>query len=136
MNGANDKSMSVKIAGEIINVYAEEGQEYITRMSNYINYIVNEFNKKKGPNVRQPVQLAYAALELCNTLFTERDSRMSESERNFEKMFQMEVFSHKRTQDTLDAVEKRLADAERRLAEMNQELDEFVKAFDAEHKDG
>jgi hypothetical protein len=132
MNGQNnDNTLVVNIAGENIKVYAEEGTEYVMRMANYINYIINEFNQRKGPGIRQNIQLSYVALELCQALFKERDSKMSKSERNYEKMFHMEVFNHRKTQDQLAAAEKKLAEAEQELDEAKNELIECIKKYDA-----
>jgi hypothetical protein len=127
-----ENSLPIKIAGEIIKVYADEGPEYISRMANYINYIIDDFNSKKGSSVRQTILLIYAALELCNTLFQEREGRMTEDERKFEKMYEIELFNHKKTQNQLEAAEKRLAETERQLAEVRKDLDDFVNAFDLE----
>ena len=133
-NNKGDKSMSVKIGGEIIKVFADEGPEYIMRMANYINYVISEFNSKKGHTVRQNILLVYATLELCNALFKERDNKMTPDERNYEKMFQMELFSHKKTQDQLEAAQKRLSDAERELATVRKDLDDFLNMYDSEKK--
>jgi len=134
INGTGENSLSVKIAGEILKVYADEGPEYIMRMANYINYIINEFNFKKGHSVRQNILLVYATLELCNALFKERDNKMTPDERNYEKMFQMELFSHKKTQDQLEAAQKRLSEAERELASVRKDLDDFINMYDSEKK--
>ncbi|MCL2703488.1 MAG: cell division protein ZapA [Defluviitaleaceae bacterium] len=131
-DAGTDNSLAVKISGEVIKVYADDGPEYIMRMANYINYIIDEFKAKKGHGVRQTILLAYAALELCHAYFQERDSQMTETERSYEKMFQMEVFSHKRTKDQLDSTEKRLADTERQLSQVRKDLDDFVSAFNTE----
>jgi hypothetical protein len=129
MDGLKGDVLAVDIAGETVKVYAENGQEYIIRMANYINFIIDDFNKKKGPHVRQSIQLIYAALDLCDALFTERDGKMTESERDYEKQFQMEVFSHKRTQD-------QLAETEKLLEQTRRELDEYIKTFDTGNNDG
>lgn len=125
----DDKSMSVKIAGETIKVYSDKGPEHIVRMANYINYITDEFNAKKGHSVRQTTLLAYAALEICNTLFTERDSHMSPDEREYEKKYQMELFSHKKTQDQLNITEKLLMETDGELAKVRKDLEKFVNAL-------
>ena len=134
INGSGDGAMSIKIGGEILKVYADEGPEYIMRMANYINYIISEFNSKKGHSVRQNILLVYACLELCNALFKERDNKMTPDERNYEKMFQMELKNHKTTQEQLEAAQKRLSGTERELASMRKDLDEFVNMYDAEMK--
>jgi cell division protein ZapA (FtsZ GTPase activity inhibitor) len=115
-NSKDDKSLSVDIAGEVINIYADEGPEHIARIAEYINNIVNNFNAKKGPGVRKSVQLTFAALEICNTLFAERENKMTDSERNYEKMYHIEVQNHKRTQERLD--------------ETLKELEEYIRTFD------
>ena len=134
INNTADKSLSVKIAGEIIKVYADEGPEYIMRMANYINYVINEFNTKKGHSVRSNILLVYAALELCNALFKERDNKMTPDERNYEKMFQMELFSHKKTHDQLEAAQKRLSEAEKELSSVRKDLEDFINMYDTEKK--
>jgi len=131
-----ERSLSVIIAGENVKVHAEEGIEYITRMANYINYIVNEFNAKKGHSVRQSLLLTYACLELCDALFRERESKMTASDRNYEKMFQMEVFAHKKTQDLLDTSQKQLTETEKELAQVRKDLEDFINAFDKEKEKG
>ncbi|MDR1704673.1 MAG: cell division protein ZapA [Clostridiales bacterium] len=129
-----ENSLAVKICNETVRVTSEEGPDYILRMANYINYIVDEFNEKKGKGVPQTLLLVYAALELCNSLFGERDNKMSAKERNYEKMFHMEVFNHKKTQDSLAAAEKRLDEAERRLNILTKELESITAA--AENANG
>jgi hypothetical protein len=127
----NDSSLAVNIAGDMIKVYAEEGPEFIMRMANYINHVIKDFNSKKGHSVRQNTLLTYACLELCHSLFIERDSKMSDSERSYEKMFNMEVANHKNTQELLSITEKKLKDTEKKLAKVQKEYDDFVKEFDA-----
>lgn len=124
------QALNVKIGGETVKVFAAEGPEYIQRMANYINYIIDDFNNKKGRAVRQSLLLVYAALELCDTLFREKDKKLTPSERSYEKMFQMEVFSHKRTQDALETAAKRLEEMEAELLEVRSELNDFLKAFE------
>jgi hypothetical protein len=118
-----ENSLSVKICNETVLVYSEEGPDYILRMANYIHYLVDELNEKKGKGVPQTLLLVYAALELCNSLFDERNSKMSAKERTYEKMFHMEVFNHKKTQDSLAAAEKRLEELERRISTMTKDLE-------------
>ena len=72
MDETKPNTLVVKIAGETINVYAEEGQDYIRRMTDYINSITDGFVAKKGAVVSPQVQLAFAALELCDELFKTR----------------------------------------------------------------
>ncbi|MCL2407413.1 MAG: cell division protein ZapA [Defluviitaleaceae bacterium] len=131
-NGEITKKL-VTVAGELISVSCDhEDPEYVDRLANYINYIIKEFNSRRGYGISKAITLMYACLDLCDTLFRERDSKMPEAERSFEQMFHQEVFAHKRTADALLTLEKRLAEIEKRLEDTMVEYGKFVDDYEKE----